>query len=255
MIIVNADDFGLSNDINSAIFKSFNQGIISSTTLIVNMNDSFQDALTYVNNGDISKNCIGIHLNLEEGFPLTQNIKNIDFVCNQDGKFYFNFRKKNRFYFDSYIKKCVQEEISSQIQFFKNNIGTLPTHVDSHNHTHTEFASINLLLPVLRDHKIEKIRLTRNIGTDINIFKNIYKKYFNYVIKSNNFISTDYFGDITDFSKFNFREDSNIEIMVHPILNKNFDIVDLCGNNLFNKINTLFKNNIPNFVSYSNLEV
>jgi predicted glycoside hydrolase/deacetylase ChbG (UPF0249 family) len=255
MIIINADDFGLSKDINSAIYEAFQKNLISSTSLIVNINESFNDALNYIISNKISNNNVGLHLNFEEGPPLTNNIRNIHFICNSDGNFYFNFRVINRFFYDNYIISCIKEEIEAQINKYIQYVGNYPSHIDSHNHTHTEFAMINCLLPILKDYKIYKIRLTRNIGDDINLLKFIYKKIFNNKLKANNFITTDFFGDLTDYKNFNFKKKSNVEIMVHPLYNQQKDLIDLCGNSLINKMNVLFGSNVPNLNSYNDLKL
>jgi len=253
MIIINADDFGLSNNINAAIYEAFQKKLISSTTLIVNIDQSFKDALNYIISNKISRDKVGLHLNFEEGTPLTQNIKNINFICNAEGNFYFNFRVTNKFFYDNYINNCIKEEIAAQINKFIDHIGDNPTHIDSHNHTHTEYAMINSLLPILNDYKIYKVRLTRNIGKDITFAKYLYKNIFNYKLKLNNFITTDFFGDLFDYKEFNFLKHSNIEIMVHPLYNQEKDLIDLCGNSLNLKMNLLFGYNLPNLNSYNDL--
>ena len=253
MIIINADDFGLSKDINAAIYEAFQNKLISSTSLIVNINESFNDAKKYIITNKISKDSVGLHLNFEEGFPLTNNIRNINFICNSEGNFYFNFRVANRFFYDKYINNCIQEEIAAQINKFREHIGDNPTHIDSHNHTHTEYAMINSLLPLLKDYKIYKIRLTRNIGDDINFAKLIYKKIYNFKLNFNNFITTDFFGDLIDYKEFNFLKPANVEIMVHPLYNEQKDLIDLCGNSLINKMNLLFGTNLPKLNSYNDL--
>ncbi len=253
MIIINADDFGLSKDINLAIFESFKSGLISSTTMIVNINDSFEDALNYVSSKKISNHQIGLHLNLEEGVPLTQGIRDIDFICNSEGHFFFNFRVKNRFFLDKYVKFCVQEELSAQIEKFIDNLGFLPSHVDSHNHTHTEFAMIRSLLPLMKDFKIQNIRLSRNIGPDIQGFKYLYKFFFNQMLKYYKFNTSDFFGDIVDFKGTKFLDGKTYEIMVHPSFNNQGVIVDLCGNSLHFKLSNLFGLEIPKLSSYKYL--
>jgi predicted glycoside hydrolase/deacetylase ChbG (UPF0249 family) len=45
MIIINADDFGLSKPINKAILECFNNKYISSTSMIVNIEEPFKDAV------------------------------------------------------------------------------------------------------------------------------------------------------------------------------------------------------------------
>ena len=66
LLIVNADDFGYCEQRNRGIVKSFQDGIVSSASLLVNA----ESALEAI---QLSKKCgipLGIHLNLTEGRPI-----------------------------------------------------------------------------------------------------------------------------------------------------------------------------------------
>ena len=72
-IIVNADDFGSSIEANEGIAVSFQQQLIDRTTLMVNM-PSASEAVKLASELGFTDR-IGLHLNLTEGVPLTESIK------------------------------------------------------------------------------------------------------------------------------------------------------------------------------------
>ena len=252
MIIINADDFGLSKPINKAILACFDNNYISSTSMIVNIEEPFKDAVEIILNGLIPKNSVGIHLNLEEGKPITENIKNLDFVCNSAGEFYYNFRKKNRFYLDPIVLKFLKEELAEQILLFKKSTHLLPTHIDSHNHTHTEFAILKTVIDLSKDFGIKKVRLSRNLGHGIGPKHKLYKLIYNSILRLN-LNCTNYFGDIVDYNEKLLNEKYNYEVMVHPRYNEKNKLIELDGEDFINKIEKLFKQNNSKIVSYHDL--
>ncbi len=79
-LIVNADDFGYSHDVNMAIVEAFEKGYITNTTIMVNM-PGFDEAVELSKKyGFFDK--VGLHLNLFEGVPLTGGIKDTVFAEN-----------------------------------------------------------------------------------------------------------------------------------------------------------------------------
>ena len=66
-IIVNADDFGISKEVNEGIVKGFQDGIISSTTVMANMPE-FEEAMNLAKKN--SKLGVGVHLNVIDGKAL-----------------------------------------------------------------------------------------------------------------------------------------------------------------------------------------
>ena len=78
-LIVNADDFGLTESCTKAIAEAFRLGLISSTTACAN-GEAIENAYRIANeNGFLDR--VGIHINLTEGAPLTEGIKNDPFFC------------------------------------------------------------------------------------------------------------------------------------------------------------------------------
>ncbi len=83
-LIINADDFGLSERDNQAILASFEQSVITSATLMANM-PFFAQACQLAKTQKIDKQ-LGLHFNLTYGKPLSRDISLIDCICNSDGE-------------------------------------------------------------------------------------------------------------------------------------------------------------------------
>src|SRR4030042_5568247 len=77
-VIINADDFGLSPGVNRGILCGFRDGIVTSTTMMVNL-PAFDDAVQIIKeNPDLP---VGIHLTLLWGKPVTDFFKIPTLVC------------------------------------------------------------------------------------------------------------------------------------------------------------------------------
>ena len=67
ILIVNADDFGLSRSINEGILEAHRDGIVNSASLMVNM-PGFEDALARLS--EHPRLAVGVHVNLLRGEPM-----------------------------------------------------------------------------------------------------------------------------------------------------------------------------------------
>src|SRR4029077_13081797 len=74
-LIINADDFGLSEGINRGIIEGFRAGAITSTSVMVGM-PAFGDAVRLAH--DAKTLGIGLHFSLTAGRPLTRALSLID---------------------------------------------------------------------------------------------------------------------------------------------------------------------------------
>src|SRR5699024_9671925 len=72
-VIINADDFGLSHDENRTIIAAFQQGLISSATLMANM-PAFVEACALTREHGLQGR-VGLHFNLTYGRPLSTAIR------------------------------------------------------------------------------------------------------------------------------------------------------------------------------------
>ena len=134
-LIVNADDFGQSPGINRGIIRAYENGIVTSTSLMVRWPPAAQ-AAEYAR--ERPKLSVGLHLDLcEWSFQQGAWRPLYQVVAVQDAA-------------------AVKEEVFRQLEAFRALLGADPTHLDSHQHVHarepartvvTEIAN-NLGLPL-----------------------------------------------------------------------------------------------------------
>jgi len=152
-IIINADDLGLSPTVNKKIEDCIKRGVITSSTLIANA-PAFDDGVRIAKQYPYVS--VGAHLNLIEFAPLT-NIPVFKKygIVNEEGEFI-----EGAIYcakFDEILKKAIFEEWDAQISRIKE-AGVIPSHCDSHQHTHTIDALQEVLSKVMKKHGICKVR-------------------------------------------------------------------------------------------------
>jgi predicted glycoside hydrolase/deacetylase ChbG (UPF0249 family) len=229
LVIINADDFGLSSSVNRAILCGIEQGLVTSTSIMANM-PGFEEAVGLVRDRDELRGRVGVHLNLTEGRPLSQPILSCQLFCGADGLFYFK-RQHPLFLLEKPVKAAAYEELRMQLQKVVA-AGITPTHLDSHHHIHSEWAVVPLVRRLAQEFRIPRIRLTRNMGRQPSYLKRLYKTVFNrwQLGRHTGLNNTDLFGDIGDLvyqSRSGWPEGKKIEIMVHPQFNENGELVDL----------------------------
>ncbi len=219
MLIINADDFGLNQNVNRAIVKTFEQGLCSSTTLMADM-PGFEEACCLAHEHRLLSH-VGIHLVMKGGAPLTEAIKRFPRFCDRDGLLatsefspYFTLEASER--------EVLAGEIRAQIARCRSN-GILLTHLDSHFHLHTRWAILAVVLAVAQSEHIHFARIARNCGPGFSFKKRIYKSVVNLRIRIGNFSRTKYFCGLDD-ALFLEGADSlkrrreSLELMLHPVL-------------------------------------
>lgn len=132
-LIINADDFGLSANVNAAIAQSHSQGVLTSATLMANMPGA-EDAVRMTK--QMRGLGVGVHLNLIEGKPISKE-KLVRCLLNEEGEFAFTpARLAMMSLTSSKVRLAIQIEMASQLQWvIDHNIR--PTHIDSHKHVHS----------------------------------------------------------------------------------------------------------------------
>ena len=116
-LIVNADDFGQSLGVNRGIIEAHEHGIVTSTSMMVRWPAAVEAAAYGREHPELS---IGLHFDLyewtyqEESWkwePLYEVVPANDITA-------------------------VAEELSRQLEMFRQLLGRDPTHIDSHQHVH-----------------------------------------------------------------------------------------------------------------------
>lgn len=206
-IIVNADDFGISETVNQAVVNAFKSGIISSTSIMANM-PAFDDAVKKAYENNLA-NKIGLHFNIMEGVPLTDLIKQCPRLC-EDGNT-FSYKRNTVFKWTKKEKKAIREEFCAQYDKVVN-AGIIPTHLDSHVHSHTEIPIFLIISKLLKDKNITKIRRSRNLGVSFKVLP--YKFIINTLYRLKGLKMTKYFTEYGSQSNIS----NDIELMCHPTI-------------------------------------
>ena len=236
-IFINADDFGYHESVNQAIYRSFKLGLIQSTSMLVNML-GFDDAVRIFLFDPILSDKVGLHINLTEGYPLSNPIKSCPRFCDESGNFIYK-REHPLFFLSKQEKTAIYQEISEQIEKLRT-AGIQPAHIDSHHHIHTEWPVFKIALHLAKQYGIQKIRIARNLGRQDHFIKKQYRNVLNIYLKYfGGRANSDFFGDIEDFaasSQIKHEKNKLIEIMVHPKLNSVQEIIDYNGNLLKDRL-------------------
>lgn len=152
-LIVNADDLGMSREVNRQIEECIRRGCITSCTLMANAPDFDEGVRIAQQYPHIS---VGVHLNIIEFAPLTNSavFRRYGMV---DQKGFFIDGAIFSIPINEELRQAVFEEWDAQISRVEA-AGIKPTHCDSHQHTH---AIVNLQEPlcqVMDKHHILHVR-------------------------------------------------------------------------------------------------
>ena len=153
--IINADDFGLTPGVNRGIVSGFRDGVLTSTTMLVNMKH-FADAVSLARDNPVLP--VGIHLSLLWGPPLSRP-EDVPSLVERDGCFPRSLTTLAGRYFSGRLsREQVRRELSAQVRKFLD-AGLMPTHVDTHKHVHCLPGVLEALIEVAAEFGIEKVRL------------------------------------------------------------------------------------------------
>lgn len=114
-LIVNADDFGLSDGVNAGIVRAHREGIVTSASLMVRQPGAEAAVSAARDCPDLS---VGLHLELGEWER-------------RDGGWYLRSA-----WVDDSDADAVAAEVERQLTTFRALVGRDPTHLDSHQHVH-----------------------------------------------------------------------------------------------------------------------
>ena len=172
-IIFNADDFGMSKGVNAAIYKAHTEGILNSTSLMINQQFAMQAV-------DLAKKMpklkVGLHINLTNEQPAAQ-ASLIPHLTDKMGRFCNGFVKLFILCF-LHPKKMRQEayvEIKAQIEKFLKT-GLVLDHLDSHRHVHLIPPIFKAVKQLAQEYDVPRIRVM-NENLFNTIFQNKSKSY------------------------------------------------------------------------------
>jgi predicted glycoside hydrolase/deacetylase ChbG (UPF0249 family) len=156
-LIVNADDYGWSRGITDGILKAHHDGIVTSTSMMVNR-PAGEYALAQLPSAP--KLGVGIHLTLSDGSPVLPACE-VPTLVDTEGKFYCGAEVLRRLKKRMFSALEIEAEFRAQIRWMKER-GITPTHADSHQHLHLYPVAIYAFHRALKADGISCARPSRN---------------------------------------------------------------------------------------------
>jgi hopanoid biosynthesis associated protein HpnK len=155
-LIVNADDFGRSASINEAVIRAHREGILTTTSLMVN-EPAFEKAVALAReNPDLG---VGLHLTLLCGHSASPP-EQIPGLVNARGEFSNNPASTGfRYFFQRSLRDPLRREIHAQFQKFRAT-GLPLDHVNGHLHLHLHPAVFRILMADSGQLGVKRLRLT-----------------------------------------------------------------------------------------------
>ncbi|WP_368541163.1 chitin disaccharide deacetylase [Enterobacter soli] len=142
LLIVNADDFGLSKGQNYGIVEACRRGVVTSTTALVN-GDAVEHAALLSH--EVPALGVGMHFVLTLGMPLSP-MPGLT-RDGQLGKWIWEMAERGALPLDE-----ITRELDCQFNRFVDIFGHEPTHIDSHHHVHM----IPAIYPIVADFAARK---------------------------------------------------------------------------------------------------
>ena len=130
-LIVNADDFGVSAEVNQGILECFDEGIVTSTSLLPN-GPVFGQAVEAIRHSNIPA---GIHFILTHGEPVTP-ADQVPTLVDRRGYFWNKWHFTRRLYEKKIRAREVLTELYAQMHKCIYH-GLDFDHFDSHHHVHS----------------------------------------------------------------------------------------------------------------------
>lgn len=141
-LIVNADDLGRTPGINHGVFEAHRRGVVTSATLMVNYPAAAQAAALAAESPRLG---IGLHLALTGGVP-TLSPAEVPTLVDAGGR--LPPRPEGLAGADP---REILAEARAQLRRCRALLGRLPTHLDSHHHSHRLPAVLDAVVAIARE--------------------------------------------------------------------------------------------------------
>lgn len=156
-LIVNGDDFGFSTGVNQAIIQAHQNGILTSTSLMVTGN-AFTEAVELAR---LHPNlAIGLHLVVGCGKSVLPHREIPHLVDENDNFLEDALQTGLRYQFNSAARRELPLEIRAQFEKFRAT-GLKLSHVDGHLHHHSHPFILNTIVDLAAEFDVTVIRLPK----------------------------------------------------------------------------------------------
>jgi predicted glycoside hydrolase/deacetylase ChbG (UPF0249 family) len=149
-LIVNADDFGFTRDVNEGIVEAHRNGILTATTLMANGN-AFDDAIMLARQTPSLD--VGCHLVLVQGKSVLDPSRDLPATLQELTRALLRRQLP------------VYEELAAQVRKI-SRAGIRPTHLDTHKHTHLMPPVLDAVAQIAHEFRIHWVRRPFDFGID-----------------------------------------------------------------------------------------
>jgi len=159
-LIVSADDFGLSTEVNDAVERAHREGILRAASLMVAA-DASEDAVRRAH--ALPSLRVGLHLVLVNGRPLLPP-ERVAPLVDAEGAFPSNLAAAGiTWFFHPGARRALEAEIRAQFEAFART-GLHLDHVNAQNHMHVHPTVLGIVLKVGREYGLRAVRVPRERG-------------------------------------------------------------------------------------------
>ncbi len=156
-LIVNGDDFGLSAQVNAGILHAHQQGILTSTSLMVTA-PAWEEAVELARSTPSLG--VGLHVTLVQGRAALSR-QHLRVIIDSEGNFTHDPTWAGlRYYFSQQAREEIRAECRAQIERFLET-GLPLSHIDGHLNIHMHPVVMDALLALAQEYHIPAMRLTR----------------------------------------------------------------------------------------------
>ncbi|MEW6338960.1 MAG: carbohydrate deacetylase [Acidobacteriota bacterium] len=154
-LIVNADDLGRTEGINRGIFAAHERGVVTSATMMVGFPAAGAAGAALARFPRLG---VGLHVTLTGATP-TLPAGDIPSLVDGEGRF-----ARHPDALGALVPAEVRAEVGHQFELFRRVTGRLPTHLDSHHHSHRHPVILDALVEIAREHRLPIRRSSAAIG-------------------------------------------------------------------------------------------
>lgn len=230
--IFNADDFGISKGVNAAIVQAHNEGVLNSTSLMINQKYADEAVKLAEKMPDLE---VGLHINLTNETPAADS-KDIPLLVDTKGKLKNGFVNLLilSFLYPKKLAEQVEIEVRAQINKYLKT-GLKLEHLDSHRHVHMIPVIFKVVRKLQQEYGVSRIRVM-NENVLNTVCQNKSKRYLfdggaikytllRFLCWLNGYKSEVYFYTILFTCKISAEQFENVkiprgykavEIMIHP---------------------------------------
>lgn len=160
-IIVTADDYGMCEDVDLAIDAGIENGVITSTNVLLNMGSLAAAATLRARYPSLS---IGVHFNVTTGAPLCKP-QEIPTLVDEDGNFFSIVVFKKRYSKGLIAEADLERELEAQCALFEKTCGRAD-YWNTHENSALHLKAFSVFARVAKRHGIEATRTFQRVYYD-----------------------------------------------------------------------------------------